>query len=257
MSTLCKLFTKIFIILICYELFIPIETVKYRIIGGSTTTINKQKYIVSLRRRNGQFFCGGSLVRSRYVVTAAHCVKGLRSRNVYVHGGATYLRQTGIKRSVSKIIIPKSFSMKTGNMDVAVLKLSKPMRGRSVSTIRLCSRKSLTNKRVHVSGWGFTKETNIRPSQQLRTVRVRVQSRGKCRSSYRRKLKISDTMMCASVPGRKDSCSGDSGGPLVHRKQLCGIVSLGIGCGRKKYPGIYTMIRARRVWRFLQKALKS
>ncbi|CAG0893362.1 unnamed protein product [Cyprideis torosa] len=49
---------------------------------------------------------------------------------------------------------------------------------------------------------------------------------------------------------------GDSGGPIlydtsvvedgVRRYKLAGIVSLGVGCGDKRYPGIYT-----NVWPYL------
>ena len=41
---------------------------------------------------------------------------------------------------------------------------------------------------------------------------------------------------------------GDSGGPLVSQEAngiyvLAGIVSLGHGCGRKEYPGLYANVR--------------
>ena len=54
---------------------------------------------------------------------------------------------------------------------------------------------------------------------------------------------ITGTMICAGSEG-KDSCQGDSGGPLtcnnIYGKYLCGIVSFGIGCGQRDYPGVYT-----------------
>lgn len=228
---------------------------KLRIVGGKTTTISKTKYIVSLRYNNGQFFCGGSLVAKRYVVTAAHCMEGLRASDFKVHGGATYLTQVGVKRAVEQITVPKIFNMKNFTMDVAVLKLRRPMVGRNIATIRLCSHQLRTNDWVNVSGWGLTKETNKIPSRQLRTVNVRMIAKPTCRQNYRRMLQLSPTMMCASIPGQRDSCSGDSGGPLLHRGELCGIVSFGIGCARRSYPGVYTSIN--HVKRFIQNAINS
>lgn len=54
-------------------------------------------------------------------------------------------------------------------------------------------------------------------------------------------------MICAGDQD-EDSCQGDSGGPLFKynhengRYFLYGIVSYGVGCGRREYPGIYTRV---------------
>lgn len=44
-----------------------------RIIGGKFTDIKDVPYTVALLQRN-QFFCGGSIVSTSHVVTAAHCL---------------------------------------------------------------------------------------------------------------------------------------------------------------------------------------
>lgn len=49
-------------------------------------------------------------------------------------------------------------------------------------------------------------------------------------------------MLCAgnTENWERDACVGDSGGPLFCNNLLVGIVSWGIGCGKKNYPGVYT-----------------
>ncbi|RWS01452.1 trypsin 3A1-like protein [Dinothrombium tinctorium] len=61
-----------------------------------------------------------------------------------------------------------------------------------------------------------------------------------------KEAKITETMICAGEEG-KDSCGGDSGGPLfgsvLRNAKLFGIVSFGIGCGRKDRAGVYTRVQ--------------
>ena len=98
-----------------------------------------------------------------------------------------------------------------------------------------------------VTGWGQTREgdkTSI--SDILLKVRVPVVPHQQCEQMYavhNPPYAITDKMICAGTEG-KDSCQGDSGGPLtcndIYGKYLCGIVSFGVGCGQRDYPGVYT-----------------
>jgi len=51
-------------------------TNKYnRIVGGVETLVNQYPWMVLLMY-NDHFYCGGSIINSRYVLTAAHCTYG-------------------------------------------------------------------------------------------------------------------------------------------------------------------------------------
>lgn len=58
-------------------------------------------------------------------------------------------------------------------------------------------------------------------------------------------INLKDTQICAGGEKQKDACTGDSGGPLMMSSEngtwyASGIVSYGIGCGTKGWPGVYT-----------------
>ncbi|XP_039962956.1 seminase-like [Bactrocera tryoni] len=223
-----------------------------RITGGRTTTIARAPYMVQIRY-NGKFECGGTLISTTHVLTAAHCIKGKRRAGFIIHANTTRLSQAGIRRRVSRAFVPRRFTTATKRMDVAVLKLAAAINGTYAQPIGLCNTRLTAGLRMTILGWGTTSESSSRASNVLRRVNVPVIRKAKCRRQYRNIQTLTRTMFCAGVPGTKDSCSGDSGGPAVHNGRVCGIVSFGYGCARPNYPGVYTSVPM--VRRFINRAL--
>ncbi len=60
-------------------------------------------------------------------------------------------------------------------------------------------------------------------------------------------------MICANDSG-EDSCQGDSGGPLVMKGSdgsadvQVGVVSWGVGCAHKDFPGVYALVLSAYDW---------
>ena len=227
--------------------------IQSRIVGGKATTINRVPYLVHLLD-NGRFFCGGTIVNQQYIVTAAHCVKGVAARRLTVVAGTGKLSERGVRSQVVKVMVPKGFNMDSMTMDVAVLKLKTPLKGRFIQPIGLCSKGWKPGTSFKVSGWGLTGENASSTPNQVRTVNVRSMAKPKCTGRFRGNARLTKTMFCAAIAGRKDACLGDSGGPAVINGELCGIVSWGIGCARRAFPGVYTNVN--RVKSFIQKAMK-
>ena len=94
-----------------------------------------------------------------------------------------------------------------------------------------------------VAGWGTTRESG-QQSQYLRAVEVHIVDLDTCHDSY---SFVNEGHICAGeyAEGGKDSCQGDSGGALWWQNGSSseifqvGIVSLGNGCARRYYPGVY------------------
>ena len=209
------------------------------IVGG--TVVNpacpncKYPFMVSLQSNSwwgSGHFCGGSLVREDWVITAAHCVQGESPNSVDVviglhNVGGTTGAQT---RDVEEIIIHPQYSGNSLNNDYALLRLSSPIT--DFEPIQLCTDTAHDEEPVMSTtmGWGATSSGGS-SSSTLREVDVPIDdSCGGYSNS-----EITNNMVCAGYSsGGYDSCQGDSGGPLIMTNddgeyELIGIVSWGYG----------------------------
>nr|NP_611971.1 uncharacterized protein Dmel_CG3650 [Drosophila melanogaster]AAF47281.1 uncharacterized protein Dmel_CG3650 [Drosophila melanogaster] len=225
-----------------------------RIVGGTTTTLSAVGGFVVNLRYDGTFYCGGSLVTSSHVVTAAHCLKGYQASRITVQGGVSKLSQSGVVRRVARYFIPNGFSSSSLNWDVGVIRLQSALTGSGITTIPLCQVQWNPGNYMRVSGWGTTRYGNSSPSNQLRTVRIQLIRKKVCQRAYQGRDTLTASTFCARTGG-KDSCSGDSGGGVIFKNQLCGIVSWGLGCANAQYPGVYTSVH--RVRSFILRSIKK
>ena len=69
-------------------------------------------------------FCGGTLVKSNFVVTAAHCSDFFTADQVQVLTGTRRLDGTGERRDVVRIAVHPEWNSTTLDNDVAVWELS-------------------------------------------------------------------------------------------------------------------------------------
>ncbi|XP_065225506.1 trypsin-1-like isoform X2 [Planococcus citri] len=227
-----------------------------RIVGGKPSEPNEFPWMVRLSYFN-RFYCGGTLINDRYVLTAAHCVKGFLWFMIKVTLGEHDRCNSTAKPETRFVlrVFAGNFSFFNFDNDIALLRLNDrvPM----TDTIKpICLPKSdedtYEGKVAKLSGWG-TLEEGGKPACILRMVDVPVISNEKCVSRYPTGM-VTDNMMCAGYDeGKKDSCQGDSGGPLMtarddKRYELIGVVSWGNGCARPKYPGVYTRVTKYLSW---------
>ncbi|XP_034997138.1 cationic trypsin-3-like [Zootoca vivipara] len=217
----------------------PINDDDDKIVGGYTCQSHSVPYQVSLN--SGYHFCGGSLINNQWVVSAAHCYK---SRIQVRLGEHSLTLNDGSEQYINsaKVIRHPSYNANTLDNDIMLIKLSSQAalntRIRSVSLPTSCV---TTGTQCLISGWGNTRSSGTSYPDLLQCLNAPVLSSSQCTKAY--PGQITQNMMCVGfLEGGKDSCQGDSGGPVVCNGQLQGVVSWGLGCAQKGYPGVYTKV---------------
>nr|XP_014345786.1 PREDICTED: trypsin-like [Latimeria chalumnae] len=209
-----------------------------KIVGGYECRKNSVPYQVSLRT----FFhyCGGCLIDSQWIVSAAHCADPteiqLGEYNFNEHEGS----EQNFKPT--KIIRHPGFNPSTLDNDIMLIKLSQPASlNPNVRTSPLPSSCADAGTMCLISGWGKTVSNRDEYPSRLQCLDAPVLSAKQCNDSLPDLL--TNNMFCAGyLEGGKDSCEGDSGGPVVCNGQLQGVVSWGYGCAMKNFPGVYTKV---------------
>ena len=237
----------------------PGELPQPMIVGGEEVSPAcpncKYDFMVSLQSTGGWggHFCGGSLVREDWVVTAAHCVEGDSPNSIQVKIGLHNVNGTtgSVTRNVSEIIIHPQYSSWSLDNDYALLRLSSPIT--NFEPIQLITDTAHDEEPIMstVMGWGATQSGGWSSSLLLE---VDVPIDNSC-GNYSNSS-ITNNMVCAGDSnGGEDSCQGDSGGPLIMTNsdgeyELIGIVSWGYGCAEAGYPGVYSKVWSKLDWFF-------
>lgn len=236
-----------------------------RIINGREATPGEAPYMIQVQIRNdtGGFgqFCGGALITTTRVVSAAHCYDWNFAPNwhfVAVAGQHNW-RETSENEQERRITeihlhpnyIPGDFGFDINYMDVAT-----PFElNQWVQIIALPTSNFIHSGRVQIFGWGSTHPSIQQTPDILQTTQKEIVDSVTCSEIFiaifgRDVTNFAD--VCVLSPAgetQTDSCGGDSGGPLVQMNpttenfELVAVVAWGSSpCNAVNFPSVNTRV---------------
>ncbi|XP_058047667.1 ovochymase-1 [Ahaetulla prasina] len=231
------------------------QRLSIRIIGGEEACPHCWPWHVSLHFL-GDYRCGGAIINSTWVLTAAHCVKITNNPSYWtvVAGNHDRILKEAAEqvRRVESITVHPAFDVASYDSDIALVQLQTPLiYSAAVRPVCLPSSMELlpSSGLCTVTGWASFQEVGGLATR-LQQMHVPLVANDLCEQNYyfNHPGGITPQMLCAgfaSLEGH-DSCKGDSGLLVCQNENkpfiLHGLASWGVGCAQPKRPGVYSRV---------------
>ncbi|KAM5193887.1 transmembrane protease serine 9-like [Mantella aurantiaca] len=230
----------------------PVISGYARVVNGENAVSGSWPWQVSLQDNTGFHFCGGSLMNSLWVVTAAHCGVTTNHRVIIGEFDQSSNAEPIQTKTIGRVFRHAQYNSLTIVNDITLIKLSSAATfSNRVAPVCLAATADVFNggERCVTTGWGYTNAATQAKPAKLQQVALPLLTNTECQRYWG--TRIQATMICAGASGAS-SCMGDSGGPLVCERNgawtLAGIVSWGSSSCATSSPGVYARVTALRSW---------
>ncbi|GJQ69454.1 hypothetical protein Trydic_g6563 [Trypoxylus dichotomus] len=213
-----------------------------RIVGGFDAQNGQFPWAVSLRSSSsGRLFCGGSIINSRWILTAATCVDGSTTSEFYIAAGTLLLSSGGDLYRISKIVVHDSYNYP--NYDIALVQVEGEIQfSNDVQPIEIeTDNSNVEEVDCLLTGWG-RKVYNGHVSEELQYVPLQTITNELCQA-YWGSLYILDSEICTLVPdGGSGACVGDNGSALVCNGKAMGVYSRNYYFCGDRTPDVFSRV---------------
>jgi hypothetical protein len=221
------------------------------IVGGTTTSTAKYPWQVRLEVETdeGTFLCGGAIIHSRIVLTAAHCLVGATAVTAYF--GRDQAMSGGVVTSASNGFVTPGYNASVFDNDYGFVAFPSAIPA-AFTPIKIAGPSETALWRAGrvaaVAGFGNVSEGGS-TSPTLQEVSLPIQADSVCSAPavYGTNYRPASMLCVGYLEGGRSTCQGDSGGPLVVPGdngvwRIAGIVSWAEGCARPGKPTVFTRI---------------
>ncbi|XP_055238425.2 hepatocyte growth factor-like protein isoform X4 [Gorilla gorilla gorilla] len=217
---------------------------KLRVVGGHP---GNSPWTVSLRNRQGQHFCGGSLVKEQWILTARQCFFSchmpLTGYEVWL--GTLFQNPQHGEPGLQRVPVAKMVCGPSGSQ-LVLLKLERSVTlNQRVALICLPPEWYVVppGTKCEIAGWGETKGTGN--DTVLNVALLNVISNQECNIKHRGRVRESE-MCTEGLLAPVGACEGDYGGPLACFTHNCwvleGIIIPNRVCARSRWPAVFTRV---------------
>ncbi|XP_055055096.1 chymotrypsin-like elastase family member 2A [Misgurnus anguillicaudatus] len=241
----------------------PIEPVNYLVVNGVEARPHSWPWQISLQvLENGSLihYCGGSIIDTNWVMTAAHCISSSLTYRVFVGKHNQSEDEAGSKAiSPEKIIVHEKWDpiMTFEGSGSYRVKLSEPLTlsdSVQLGCIPPAGNVLPNNYTCYVTGWGRLSTVGPLPDT-LQQALMPIVDHKTCTQPDWWGSFVKKSMVCSGGDGVVAACFGDSGGPLNCKNsngiwEVHGIASFvsGLGCNTLKKPTVFTRVSAFNDW---------